>query len=380
MSAPVVKKAKSTEGVMQISREMLDKLSNTSKPEAVDATLQVDVGMLSVFDNTPLETTEHNGNVELSVKEQAQYCVQQLVNKLFMLPSEPAEIGRLASLPDAIFKLPREKPAPVPRPETVWEKFAKQKGITKQKRSRMIFDEEKQEYKARWGYKRGNDAGDNWLIEQKANDTDTTDPWKKLRDEKKERVEKNKKQQLNNLKKASGARVLPGSIDLSSAAGVSRGKRNQLNSDKGSKKNSHLDIALGVAQKSTNSMGKFDKLRHGEPSIKAAKKARKDNILQVASEEKKQSMAVLSKVLGKQEEKDKLFLNKAISDLGLHNLQKGELRGSTATGTNKKLGKKGTFKDIKVGKKGSDKKGGSFKGKGGFKAKGSGKGKSKSSK
>ena len=44
----------------------------------------------------------------------------------------------LAELPAPIYRLPREKPVPEEKAETKWEKFAKTKGITKTKRSRMV--------------------------------------------------------------------------------------------------------------------------------------------------------------------------------------------------------------------------------------------------
>lgn len=50
----------------------------------------------------------------------------------------------------------REKPIPQPKKETRWEKFAKEKGITKKKKSRMMWDEASQEWKPRWGYGRAN--------------------------------------------------------------------------------------------------------------------------------------------------------------------------------------------------------------------------------
>jgi regulator of ribosome biosynthesis len=50
---------------------------------------------------------------------------------------------------------------------TKWEQFAKLKGITKQKKSRMVFDEETGAYAPRFGYKRANDASKPWVLEHK---------------------------------------------------------------------------------------------------------------------------------------------------------------------------------------------------------------------
>lgn len=49
--------------------------------------------------------------------------------------------------------MPREKHVPVAKPMTRWQKFALEKGITKQKRERMVWDEDKKEWRPRHGYK-----------------------------------------------------------------------------------------------------------------------------------------------------------------------------------------------------------------------------------
>jgi regulator of ribosome biosynthesis len=53
---------------------------------------------------------------------------------------------------------------PKPKPMTRWEKFAKEKGITKTKKSRIVFDDQKQDWIPRWGYKGANNQED-WLME-----------------------------------------------------------------------------------------------------------------------------------------------------------------------------------------------------------------------
>lgn len=109
----------------------------------------------------------------------------------------------------------RAKPVPQPKPETKWEKFAKEKGITKKKRSRMVYDEEKEEYRPRWGYKRAK-AGieEQAIVEVKAGDDPNVDPWTKAKLAKKERVQKNLKQQQKN--KEDGKSPLPFSFLITS--------------------------------------------------------------------------------------------------------------------------------------------------------------------
>ena len=53
--------------------------------------------------------------------ERARDAAQLLVNKVFELPSESTDVGRVATIPDATTKMPREKVVPKERPQTKWE-------------------------------------------------------------------------------------------------------------------------------------------------------------------------------------------------------------------------------------------------------------------
>lgn len=66
----------------------------------------------------------------------------------------------------------------------------------------MVYDEDKEEYRPRYGYKKANDETTAWAIPAKAGEDPTEDPWTRMEREKKERVDKNKKQQANNVKAA----------------------------------------------------------------------------------------------------------------------------------------------------------------------------------
>lgn len=89
------------------------------------------------------------------------------MNEIFSLPTQSSEAGILATLPEKCTTiLPREKPVPAEKQLTRWEKFAKAKGITKQKRTRMVYDEQSGEYRPRWGYKAVTEGVEkDWLIE-----------------------------------------------------------------------------------------------------------------------------------------------------------------------------------------------------------------------
>lgn len=277
-----------------------------------------------------------------------------MINKLFSLPSEPAEeSGRLVTLPPPTVHLPREKPVPVAKPKTKWEIFAASKGLKKRKRQDKIWDEEKQQWLYKWGKDRANNAMDQWAIDHNENDDSLVDPWTRMRQEKKARVEKNKKQQEANIRMATTGSRKGGlnSLDLSSVVGQEKpGKRNAKHKSK--KEKSHLDVALAVAQTSTNSMGKFDVKRKGEPTIKAPKKKSNIASLQTYSNEKSQSANVLKKVLGKVKEKDAVNVDRAMHSIKAMDMQAGEFK--TAKGQLAKKQLKAKLQAAKT-KKGSSK-------------------------
>ena len=95
---------------------------------------------------------------------------QALMASLFALPTTSSDDGPLAQLPPPTTQLPRAKPLPKPKPPTKWEQFAKAKGIQHKKRDKRVWDEEKQEWVNRWGWKGANkDKEVQWLTEVRAN-------------------------------------------------------------------------------------------------------------------------------------------------------------------------------------------------------------------
>ena len=95
---------------------------------------------------------------------------QALIASLFSLPTTSSEDGPVAQLPPPTTQLPRAKPLPKPKPLTKWEKFAKAKGIQHAKKDKKIWDEERQEWVDRWGWKGTNKKEETqWLTEVPAN-------------------------------------------------------------------------------------------------------------------------------------------------------------------------------------------------------------------
>lgn len=99
--------------------------------------------------------------------------------------------------------MPRATKIPEPKPETKWEKFAKEKGIKKHKRERMVFDETNKEFRPRYGYKGANSGIEEIpIVEVKAGQDPFADPWAEARTDKKSRVKKNEKNMLKNQGRA----------------------------------------------------------------------------------------------------------------------------------------------------------------------------------
>lgn len=204
--------------------------------------------------------------------------------RLRELPTEASDIGPITVLPEKeVFALPRTRKIPEPKPETRWEKFARERGIKKQKKDRMVFDEETGEYRPRFGYKRAKGGVEDLpIVEVRDGDNPDEDPWAKARKDKKDRVKKNLKNQMRNMMHAEKARKGKGKGDYSPEAVP--GIPIEFSSAKRGK--GGVRKALQLAQHSTASMGRFDDMRAGEPERKITGKKRsyRDNLSGVNSE------------------------------------------------------------------------------------------------
>ena len=257
--------------------------------------VDVDVGNLVVSEAGVLErekfSLEHGGGGltreerEENIRRHARDVLQRLVGELFALPSESDVNGRFALLPPGQTKFPRSLPLPsLVKPKTKWEQFAEEKGIKKRKRSKMVFDEQQDEWKRRHGYDRANDPTKIAIVEAKLSSRagETEDPFLKERKDKKARVEKNEMQRRRNLGeqvKARGAEALPATLRLA----IGNNNNNNSSSKKGgsdrvgakSLKSKQLvkDVQYKVAT-STASVGKFNAPIPGDEKIKARGKRR----------------------------------------------------------------------------------------------------------
>lgn len=243
---------------------------DNDEEQQLNTQLEFDLGNLLAYDQGPVEPDQDHLGV-------ATKAFQSLTRAFFKLPFEIDPLGRIAELPPPVTRLPREKPLPKPRPPTKWEIFAQRKGIQKRKRSSVEFDENNQEWRRRYGYKRVDDENDIPIVdagreEYAARKGGVEDPFSRKLKEKKERVDKNKKQQLANLKhadKVGGKGALPATLRLAASLpehgrGVPTKRKEML----GELKKAGRDVAV-----STASMGRHDRVVKGE-DVKARTAAR----------------------------------------------------------------------------------------------------------
>ncbi|KAK9468524.1 ribosomal biogenesis regulatory protein [Lipomyces arxii] len=168
-----------------------------SRPVTVEREIPAayDIGNLAVMDTTMMDseimTSKDEAKREEYIQSFARDSAQLLINQILALPvvtggrtggEVNANDGVFVKLPEPTTRLPREKPVPVPKPLTKWEKFAKQKGITPKARNEgsMTYDEQKGEWVKKWGYK-GKNSDEPWIVEvdEKGEVADDGNPDKK---------------------------------------------------------------------------------------------------------------------------------------------------------------------------------------------------------
>ncbi|KAH9379397.1 hypothetical protein HPB48_012267 [Haemaphysalis longicornis] len=94
-----------------------------------DLDLEFDLGNLLATDPNPLDSFKLRAESrEQYLKDLARDDTQLLINQLFKLPTEQKEDVVVAVVPK-------------PKAPTRWSEFAKQKGIKKRKREKLVWDE-----------------------------------------------------------------------------------------------------------------------------------------------------------------------------------------------------------------------------------------------
>eukprot|EP01130_Rhizamoeba_saxonica_P010673 TRINITY_DN4399_c0_g1_i1.p1 TRINITY_DN4399_c0_g1~~TRINITY_DN4399_c0_g1_i1.p1 ORF type:complete len:315 (+),score=80.80 TRINITY_DN4399_c0_g1_i1:275-1219(+) len=300
-----------------MSAEILDvKSLLASKKTQIELVEGLDDHQLAqkTFEETILETDLGNllGNVfrdnkadpkdEDSVKDITREGLQELFNEIFNLPVTRSNKGPLAQLPKPKTPIPREKPVPKPKPETKWQKFAKEKGIQKRKRSQKVWDEERGEYRRRWGYQRVNDNELNWAVEHDAyelNKAGAEDPFIMEKQKKKDRMQKQKVRERANKDRArkQQERASHGLIGITNTS-------RHVPKD--------IQRAVDFAQLSTRSMGEFDNLATDEHKVR--KKGVKRSATNAGLEKERDvASKIMNKVLKQDKRENTMNVEKAVN-------------------------------------------------------------------
>ena len=216
------------------------------------------------------------------------------------------------TLPENIITLPRSLPIPIPKPPTKWEKYKMEKGITQRKRSRMVYSEEVGDWVPRWGKGSIKQIQDsmNWVMEDKEAGVN---PFEQKSNEKLIAKAKQKKRQIKNeefaKKYLAEKKGISNQINNNENEKISESKQHiskkmrkafkaqkeiqRLNEDK-----KNLGKRLEQVQKSTRSMGNFDKKLKNEKEINLLKKKRvSKDILIDKSKEKSRDQRILDNIL-----------------------------------------------------------------------------------
>lgn len=248
--------------------------------------LEFDIGNLAAFDKRL--------GLEGSLIELATQGTEPLVQAIFSLPVHEEDDGKFVELPKCTFDLPREKPIPKERSLTKWEQFAKEKGISKKRRDRLVFDEATGEYVPRYGKGSKNALDRDVILPHKEGMGVDYNPFTEKRKEKKQRIKDNRKQQGKNLHRASKSReaqVKP--IQALDVSDVGPSGKKYL-PKKG------LQDTLAIAQRSTASAGRFDEKLAKEPKIKLQGRKRKSETIvgkKALASEKERSQKIAERVL-----------------------------------------------------------------------------------
>ena len=230
--------------------------------------LEYDLGCLAAFDTHPLDTEELASRGEEYLLAIARDDVQLLFNRLYALPMKNTADGPMVTLPKSRSALPREKPAPQPKPLTRWEQFAKDRGIAGRKQSRMEYNEATGEWAPRWGYGSAR-AQEPWIVELGANDDGEVDHLQTHRLQKKRRVVQNEISKMKNIERAEKAMGKATSHAVSVLSNKSKSKMTMGFGEAGTA------ARLRNTQLSTASIGKFDRIVQGEPTRPKVTKQRK---------------------------------------------------------------------------------------------------------
>lgn len=228
--------------------------------------------------------------------------------------------------------------------------------MNKNKRSQKVWDEATGTWMFRHGYNKANDEGrKEWpIMEVKGGDDPYADPWEKAREAKRARVEKNTEQRMRNQERAgnlargttarllksrekireagrkggnmdrdevTSVKVLPSGVPVDLKPTKTSGPTKPTNRGKQS-----TLAALTATQRSTASMGRFDKMREDEPERRISSKSGS------AREKRKQSGGATDKPTLLREREQSLKVLKTVVDGGGATKERDIRKGRYAKG------------------------------------------------
>lgn len=238
--------------------------------------LAYDLKHLTATDITPI-------NDSADIKQISTSNVQLLVSQIFQLPREQTDSGPIVRLDKLEFveQMPRKMPLPKPKVKSRWDIFAEERGISKKKRSRLVWDEAAKDWVPRWGANSAKHRADkqNWLVEVPL--ISSQDPFEQKRVSDQLVKAKQKLREARNKVEMSGDK-LPAGVNSSLVEGKKRGKET-------------LDEVLKRAQVSSGSSGKFDRRIQNEKVLDQGKK--KKLLSSKAGQEKSQALKIMNSVL-----------------------------------------------------------------------------------
>ncbi|KAG8185216.1 hypothetical protein JTE90_025888 [Oedothorax gibbosus] len=296
--------------------------------------VNLDIGNLLVNSVALLKASIDSDPSEEALKHVASLGAQQLLQEIFKLPSEYHEHVPVAKLPEPLISIPREKYVPKEKTMTKWEKFAKEKGITKKRKDKLAWDDESKGWKPLHGYRSKNNEKQ-WCMEVPANGDPNADYFAKAKEEKKEKIAKNEYQRLRNIAAATKSKVTNlESVDMADKHQLSR--------------------SLSAAKTATASLGRFtDKLPHEKaPKNKMKKRQFKPNVPKNMKEERENNLKIFQTL---DKKNPKLNIQEAVQRYMTKPLKEGD-EGKSGKPKKSKKGKfvknlfrggkktKGTFK------------------------------------
>lgn len=172
--------------------------------------ISFDAGILSVFNSNPSSDPVQDSKqnfmllfhelLKIKQKAEADFNAQPEENQIYDFQASKYDL----TLPEKVTVFPRHKKIPnILKTKTRWEAFAASKGIQKKRRSRMVYDETKEDWVPRWGARsiKKNKEKENWAIELKPEQGNDADPFREKGLNKELKKEQEKLKQMKNVEK-----------------------------------------------------------------------------------------------------------------------------------------------------------------------------------